>query len=33
MVVAKGDWDYSGEPKLRILSLGAGAIFHNGAHG
>ena len=24
MVVAKGDWDYSGEPKLRILSLGAG---------
>ena len=24
MVVAKGDWDYSGNPKLRILSLGAG---------
>ena len=24
MVVAKGSWDYSGSPKLRILSLGAG---------
>ena len=24
MVMAKGNWDYSGEPKLRILSLGAG---------
>ena len=24
MVVAKGEWDFSGNPKLRILSLGAG---------
>jgi len=24
MVVAKGNWDYSGDPTLRILSLGAG---------